>query len=117
GWVYILTNKPNGTLCTGVTNDLSRRMWEHREEVAGGFTKLYGLKRLVWMEHHADIIHAVQREKNLKHWSRAWKIDLIIKSNPDWQDLYERLAWSWMAGSSPAMTKRRVFKLSPLPRK
>lgn len=72
GWVYILTNRPNGTLYTGVTSDLVRRMWEHREGVTGGFTQRYGLKMLVHAERHDDILAAIQREKNIKHWPRAW---------------------------------------------
>jgi len=91
GWVYIMTNRPNGTLYVGVTSDLARRAWEHREGVADSFTSRYGLKRLVYAERHDEIISAIQREKNLKHWSRAWKVTLILKSNPNWDDLYEQL--------------------------
>jgi putative endonuclease len=91
GWVYIVTNRPNGTVYVGVTSDLARRVWEHREGVADGFTKKYGLKRLVWAEHHDDIRAAIQREHNLKHWPRAWKIQLIVAGNPGWTDLYDRL--------------------------
>lgn len=71
GWVYIMTNRPNGTLYIGVTSDLARRAWEHREGVAESFTKRYGLKRLVFVEHHEHIRAAIQREMNLKHWPRA----------------------------------------------
>jgi putative endonuclease len=92
GWVYIMTNRPNGTLYVGVTSDLLRRAWEHREGVADGFAKRYGLKRLVYVERHEDIRIAIQREKNLKHWLRAWKVKLILADNPNWDDLYERLA-------------------------
>ena len=92
GWVYMVTNRPNGTLYVGVTSNLSRRAWEHREGVTGGCTKRYRLKRLVWAEYHEDIRSAIQREKNLKHWPRAWKVDLILAQNPEWNDLYERLA-------------------------
>jgi putative endonuclease len=67
GWVYIMTNRPNGTLYTGVTNDLSRRAFEHREGLYDGFTKRYGLKRLVWYECYEDIRDAIQRERNMKH--------------------------------------------------
>ncbi len=88
----MVTNRPNGTLYVGVTSDLARRAWEHREGVADGFTKRYRLKRLVWAEHHDDIRSALQREKNMKHWPRAWKADLIVAQNPDWEDLYDRLA-------------------------
>lgn len=90
GWVYILTNRPDGALYVGVTADLPRRVWEHKEGVADGFTKRYGLKRLVYCERHDDIGAAIQREKNIKHWPRAWKIALIVKYNPGWGDLYEQ---------------------------
>jgi putative endonuclease len=92
GWVYIVTNRTDGTLYVGVTSDLARRAWEHREGVAAGFTQKYRLKRLVWAERHEDIRGAIQREKNLKHWPRAWKLDLIVAGNPDWSDLYDNLA-------------------------
>ena len=92
GRVYIVTNRPNGTPYIGVTSDLARRAWEHREGVAEGFTKRYGLKRLVSAERHEDIRIAIQRERNLKHWPRAWKVRLILADNPDWNDLYDQLA-------------------------
>ena len=92
GWVYIVTNRPNGTLYVGVTSDLARRIWEHRDGVIEGFTKRYGLKQLVYVERHEDIRAAIQREKSLKHWSRAWKVQLILATNPAWNDLYEYLA-------------------------
>jgi putative endonuclease len=92
GWVYIMTNRPNGTLYLGVTSDLARRVWEHREGVIEGFTKRYGLKGLVWYEPHDDIRTAIQREKNMKHWPRAWKVRLILDMNPEWRDLYDGLA-------------------------
>jgi putative endonuclease len=91
GWLYIMTNRPNGTLYTGVTADISRRAWEHREGLAKGFTKRYGLKRLVYKEFYESIRDAIQREKNIKHWSRAWKVRLILDVNPEWRDLYEEL--------------------------
>ncbi len=91
GWVYIMTNRPNGTLYVGVTSDLVRRAWEHREGLVPGFTKRYGLKRLVYAERHDSLIGAIQREKNLKHWPRAWKVSLITRDNPRWNDLYEGL--------------------------
>ncbi|MBV9970692.1 MAG: GIY-YIG nuclease family protein [Xanthobacteraceae bacterium] len=90
-WVYIMTNRPNGILYVGVTVNLARRVWEHREEVADGFTKRYGLKRLVYFERHETLLAAKQRESNLKHWPRAWKVRLILKNNMDWGDLYEQL--------------------------
>jgi putative endonuclease len=106
GWVYIVTNRPNGTLYIGVTSDLARRAWEHREGVAEG-SKRYGLKILVYAERHDDIRTAIQRERNLKHWSRAWKVRLILADNPDWNDLRSTCVSAWMAGSSPAMARER----------
>jgi putative endonuclease len=90
-WVYIMTNRPNGVLYVGVTTDLARRAWEHREGMIEGFTRRYGLHRLVYAEHHEAIVPVIQREKNLKHWPRAWKVRLIHRDNPEWNDLYERL--------------------------
>ena len=91
GWVYIVTNRKRGTLYIGVTSDIARRAWEHREGVVAGFTKRYRLKRLVHVERFEDILAAIQREKNLKHWSRDWKIELIETDNPLWDDLYDTL--------------------------
>jgi putative endonuclease len=90
-WVYIVTNRPNGTLYIGVTTDLARRIWEHREGLMDGFTKRYGLKRLVYVEPHVDISSAIQRERNMKHWPRTWKVRLILATNSAWRDLYEEL--------------------------
>ena len=91
GWVYIMTNRPNGTLYLGVTSDIARRAWQHREGLVEGFTKRYGLSRLVYAERHDEIVAAIQRERTMKHWPRAWKVRLIRKQNPDWDDLYETL--------------------------
>lgn len=91
GWVYIVTNRPNGILYVGVTSNLPRRIWEHREGVADGFTRQYGLKRLVYAEFHDEIALAIQREKNIKHWPRAWKARIIQDQNPHWTDLYDSL--------------------------
>jgi putative endonuclease len=91
GWVYILTNRPNGILYTGVTGNMARRAGEHRKGIIAGFTRRYGVKRLVWCEHHDTIIAAIQRERTMKHWPRAWKIRLILAANPDWDDLYETI--------------------------
>ena len=91
GTVYILTNRPNGTLYLGVTADLSRRVWEHREGRGSTFTRRYGLRRLVWYEHHEDIRTAIQRERTMKGYPRAWKVRLILVMNPTWDDLYETL--------------------------
>jgi len=77
-WVYILASGLGGTLYTSVTNDLVRRVFEHRENVVPGFTKRYDVKQLVYFEMHATAAAAIQREKNIKHWSREWKIDLIV---------------------------------------
>ena len=93
GWVYIMTNRPNGTLYIGVTSDLSRRVSEHREGLLPGFTRRYGLKRLVWYEWHDEIEAAIQRETSMKRWYRAYKTRTIMARNPDWNDLYEELAW------------------------
>ena len=89
GWVYCVTNQPNGILYVGVTSNLARRAHEHREGLIAGLTRRYGLKRLVFVEWHEDILAAIQREKNMKHWSRAWKVGLISEANPEWRDLYD----------------------------
>jgi putative endonuclease len=88
-WVYILASRRNGTLYVGVTRDLVRRVFEHREADVPGFTSRYEVKRLVHFESYDDVRYALQREKNLKHWSRAWKLALIEKANPTWRDLYD----------------------------
>ena len=90
-WVYILASCPGGTLYVGVTNNLVRRVYEHREGLAPGFTKKYGVKMLVYYEAHDTVLAAIQREKNIKHWSREWKIDLILSANPEWRDLYAEI--------------------------
>jgi putative endonuclease len=87
-YVYVLTNKPRGTLYVGVTNNLVRRIFQHREGAVPGFSKRYGLKQLVHFERYDTPILAIPREKNIKHWSRAWKLDLVNSSNPQWRDLY-----------------------------
>jgi putative endonuclease len=92
GYVYMLASKPYGTLYIGVTNDISRRVFEHRERRASRFTKRYGVTRLVWFEEHPTVPDAIQRETSLKRWKRDWKIDLVNKTNPEWRDLYETLA-------------------------
>jgi len=86
-----MTNHPNGILYLGVTTSLKHRIWQHREGLIDGFTKRYGLTRLVYAEPHADIAAAIQRERNMKHWSRAWKVRLILQANPEWTDLYDHL--------------------------
>lgn len=87
-WVYILCSKPYGTLYIGVTNDLVRRVYEHKLKLIDGFTKQYGVDRLAYFEQFDDIKAAIYREKCIKKWNRAWKINLIIKANPNWEDLY-----------------------------
>jgi putative endonuclease len=89
--VYILASRRKGTLYIGVTNDLARRIYEHREGLYPGFTRKYGVAQLVHYEPYEDIRLAQQREQNLKHWLRAWKIELIESHNPTWRDLYEDL--------------------------
>ena len=91
GWVYIMTNRPNGTLYIGVTNNIARRAFEHRTAIGSQFTSRYGLVRLVYVEWHDDILAAIQREKNMKGWPRGWKARLIGGSNPEWRDLYDDL--------------------------
>ncbi len=91
-WVYILASKPGGTLYIGVTRDIVRRVFEHRTDVVKGFTRRYGVKKLVYFEQHDTAIAAIQREKNIKHWSREWKIDLIVSMNPDWRALYDGIS-------------------------
>jgi putative endonuclease len=88
-WVYILASRPRGTLYVGMTSDLIRRIYEHREGLIEGFTTAHRVKMLVYYEQHATALAAIQREKNIKHWSRKWKIDLIRSMNPDWRDLWE----------------------------
>ena len=92
GYVYILANRPNGILYVGVTNDLVRRVFEHRSDFIDGFTKRYGLKRLIYFERFETIRDAIQREHNIKHWSRAWKVGLIVTRNSDWNDLFETIS-------------------------
>jgi len=91
-WVYILASKPFGTLYVGVTNDVVRRAYEHREGLLDGFTKQHDVKTLVYYEEHATALEAIQREKNIKHWPRAWKVDLVRELNPEWRDLFEEIA-------------------------
>ena len=89
--VYILANKPNGTLYIGVTSNLVHRVWQHKNDVVEGFTKQYGVHRLVWYEVHDTMDAALTREKALKWWKRAWKITLIEENNPTWTDLYDEV--------------------------
>ena len=90
-YVYILANKPNGTLYTGVTSELIQRVWQHKNDMAEGFTKKYKVKTLVYYEVHESAESALTREKRIKRWRRAWKLRLIEDSNPEWKDLYEQI--------------------------
>jgi putative endonuclease len=90
-YVYILTNKSNKVLYIGVTNDLERRMYEHKNKMIDGFTKKYNLTKLVYFEATTNINSAIEREKQLKNWHRDWKINLIEEFNPEWKDLSEML--------------------------
>jgi len=87
--VYILASKPNGTLYTGVSSDLVKRVYEHKNGLANGFTEKYNVHRLVYFELHEHMNAAITREKQIKKWNRAWKLELIEKSNPQWKDLYD----------------------------
>ena len=91
GYVYILASKRNGTLYIGVTTDLAARIFAHRNGTGSAFTKKYGVKILVWYETYDMVTDAIQRETTLKHWLRKWKLELIEKTNPNWDDLYESL--------------------------
>ena len=90
-YVYILSSKRNGTLYIGVTNNLLKRVDEHKNNLIEGFTKKYNVHNLVYYEQHNDIFSAITREKQMKKWKRKWKLELIEKSNPDWVDLFEDL--------------------------
>lgn len=86
--VYILASRMRGTLYTGVTSDLPGRIWQHRNDLVPGFTRQYQVHRLVWFEQHECMESAIQREKRIKHWNRAWKLELVESTNRDWRDLY-----------------------------
>jgi putative endonuclease len=90
-FIYIMASKKNGTLYIGVTNDLIRRVWQHKNNVHEGFTQKYSVHRLVYFESTTDIKGAITREKQMKKWNRQWKINLIEENNPNWDDLYETL--------------------------
>ena len=89
--VYVLANRRNGTFYVGVTSDLVKRIWEHRNNVIEEFTKRYMVKQLVWYELHESMESAIMREKRIKNWKRAWKLELIESKNPDWLDLYDTI--------------------------
>ena len=87
-YVYILASQRNGTLYTGITSNLVKRVWEHKQKIVSGFTAKYDIDKLVYYEQHENIMEAIKREKRLKAWLRKWKLALIEKNNPDWIDLY-----------------------------
>ena len=89
--VYLLASGRNGTIYTGVTSNLPKRIWEHKNDLVEGFTRKYGVHTLVWYELHDTMETAIQREKAIKNWKRAWKIEMIEKENPKWRDLYREL--------------------------
>jgi len=91
-YVYILCSERNGTLYVGITNNLLRRVKEHKDKIADGFTRKYNVNRLVYFEIHEDVYEAIRREKQLKKWNRRWKLELIEKGNPEWVDLFHDLA-------------------------
>ena len=91
-YIYILTNKINSVLYIGVTNDLQRRIYEHKNKLIPGFTRKYNLNKLIYFEHFENINDAIKREKQLKKWNRSWKEELINKENPKWNDLYNEIS-------------------------
>ncbi len=91
-YVYLLASRRRGTLYVGVTNDLLKRVWQHRQGLVEGFTKTYGVKTLVWYEQTDSIESAIVREKQIKKWNRDWKVELIEANNPEWNDLYKNVA-------------------------
>ncbi len=90
-YVYIICNKRNGTLYTGITSNLIKRIWQHKNGLVEGFSKRYSIKLLVYFEAHNDVEEAIFREKRIKKWNRKWKLNLIEKNNPNWDDLYQSL--------------------------
>ncbi|HWA30302.1 MAG TPA: GIY-YIG nuclease family protein [Rhizomicrobium sp.] len=107
-FVYILASRRNGTLYIGVTNDVIRRTWQHKNDLVEGFTKKYEVHILVWFEMYGDIRDAIAREKQLKKWNRAWKIKLIEGSNSRWNDLYERMLGEIALPDPPGSPSPRV---------
>lgn len=93
--VYILTNKKHGTLYTGITSNLPKRIWEHKNKLVEGFTEKYNVSNLAYYEVHDNAESAINREKRLKSWNRKWKLDLIKEFNPEWYDLYETIAYEF----------------------
>ncbi|MBF0284720.1 MAG: GIY-YIG nuclease family protein [Magnetococcales bacterium] len=101
--VYILASKPKGTLYVGVTTNIVQRVWQHREKLVDGFTKQYNVHELVWFEPHESMESAILREKALKRWNRAWKLELIEKTNPKWIDLWAAICGDGNYSDSPAV--------------
>ncbi|MFN4289978.1 MAG: GIY-YIG nuclease family protein [Permianibacter sp.] len=91
-WVYILASQKNGTLYVGVTSELPKRIWQHKQEQCEGFTRKYDVKSLVYFERHDRMLDAIAREKQIKKWNRAWKLRLIETGNPEWRDLFDEIA-------------------------
>ena len=91
GYVYILANRKNGTLYTGVTSNLARRVYQHKMNLTKGFAQKYGVNQLVYYEGPGEILAAIAREKQIKRWRRDWKLQLIEKQNPNWKDLYRKI--------------------------
>ena len=100
--VYLLASRRNGTLYTGVTSNLVQRVWQHKNNLVDGFTEKYGVHTLVWFEVHQTMPSAIEREKAIKEWRRAWKIELIESVNPQWRDLFEDIVGDASAGSRRA---------------
>jgi putative endonuclease len=100
-FTYIVASQRNGTIYTGVTSDLERRIWQHREGILPGFTQRNGVKILVWFEQHGTIESAITREKQIKAWKRDWKLALFEESNPEWRDLAEDLGFDPLTKTSP----------------
>ncbi|MGO4126975.1 GIY-YIG nuclease family protein [Inquilinus sp. YAF38] len=90
-FVYIMASRKDGVLYTGVTSNLPKRVWEHRNKIVSGFTARYGVGRLVWIEPHENAESAIRRERQIEKWRRAWKVELIEKDNPAWADLFDSL--------------------------
>jgi len=90
-YVYILASKRNGTVYAGVTSDLVKRVWEHKNKLVEGFTEKYGVDKLVFYEVHTDVENAIRREKQIKKWNRSWKLRLIEEKNPEWKDLFDEI--------------------------
>ena len=105
--MYIMANRPFGSLYTGVTNDIVRRAWEHRTRACGGFTARYRVAMLAFFENYEDILTAIQGEKNIKHWPRRWKINLIETQNPGWHDLYPTLLGQMRVDPATAVGRDR----------